>query len=95
VRQIENELNAGINLLRTVKSEEKLWQFRSKKLIERQSRTLFSAAYYLRDKAWLSGMQALWKSFFLSPSIKHLKLALKYFLPMYLLKKKSCEDIQS
>ena len=55
----------------------------SKKMIKRHhSDQLFSKAYYLRGKDWQEGIRALLHAFLLAPRLLHLKLTVKYFLPL-------------
>jgi len=84
-RQIDNGIKSGANLLKIVNEEERLWHARSNAIKMRQSNHFFSKAYYLRNQDWLGGIRALWKSFLLAPRPMHLKLAVKYILPLRLL----------
>jgi glycosyltransferase involved in cell wall biosynthesis len=81
-RQIDNGISSGANLLKKFDEEEKTWNFRAKKIRKYHSDQLFSKAYYLRDKDWSEGVKALLNSFILSPRPIHLKLAIKYFIPL-------------
>ncbi len=81
-RQIDNEINAGGQLLKTFNAEERAWRVRGKTIRRHHSGQLFSKAYYLRDKDWLEGIKALSRSFLLAPRPLHLKLAVKYFIPL-------------
>ena len=81
-RQIENGVCAGTQLLKAFNKEEKVWRVRGKMIRRHCSDGLFSKAYYLRDKDWLEGIRALLHSFFLVPRLLHLKLAVKYLLPL-------------
>ncbi len=81
-RQMNNEINAGENLLKTFNEEERSWHVRAMAIKRRQSDNYFSKAYYLRDKDWLNGIKALWHSFLIAPRLIHIKLAAKYFVPL-------------
>jgi glycosyltransferase involved in cell wall biosynthesis len=86
-RQMENGINTGANLLKLFDEEEKSWHVRVMAVKKRQSGHLFSKAYYLRDKDWQGGIKALWSSFLLAPRRMHLKLAVKYFVPIRWIRK--------
>jgi len=81
-RQMDNGIRAGEQLLKVFNEEEAAWHVRKQKTRRHHSGQLFSKAYYLRDKSWLDGMTALLHSFFLAPNPIHIKLAIKYFMPM-------------
>lgn len=81
-RQIDNGISASAELLKTFKEEERAWRVRGKMVRGHHSGQLFSKAYYLRDKDWLEGIRALLHSFLLAPRPLHLKLAVKYFVPL-------------
>ena len=81
-RQIDNGINATAQLLKIFNREESAWRVRGKRLRKHQSDSLFSKAYYLRGKDWPEGIKALLHSFYLAPRPLHLKLAVKYFLPL-------------
>ena len=81
-RQIDNGISAGTQLLKVFNEEERTWRTRGKLIKKHHSDQLFSKAYYLRDKDWREGMRALLYSFLLMPRLLHLKLAVKYFLPL-------------
>ncbi|OYY82093.1 MAG: hypothetical protein B7Y33_00495 [Hydrogenophilales bacterium 16-62-9] len=79
---MDNGIRAGEQLLEKFNKEEKAWHLRKAKIRRHHSGQLFSKAYYLRDKSWLDGMTALLHSFFMAPNPIHLKLAIKYLIPM-------------
>lgn len=81
-RQIDNGISAGTELLKIFKKEARAWRIREKMIRRHHSGRLFSKAYYLRDKDWLEGIRALLHSFLLAPGPLHLKLAVKYFVPL-------------
>lgn len=81
-RQIANEIAAGAHLLKTFNEAERAWHARGKMIRGHHSGQLFTQAYYLRDKDWLEGMRALLHSFLLAPGPLHLKLMVKYFVPL-------------
>lgn len=81
-RQIDNGISAGAQLLKAFNEKERSWHVRVKMIKRHHSDQLFSKAYHFRNKDWLEGIRALLHSFLLSPRLLHLKLALKYFLPL-------------
>ena len=81
-RQIDNGINSAAQLLKVFDKEERAWRVRAKRLRKHHSDQLFSKAYYLRGKNWPEGTKALLQSFYWAPRPLHLKLAVKYFLPL-------------
>ena len=81
-RQINNGISAGAHLLKSFYEEERAWRSRRKMIKRHHSDQLFSKAYYLRGKEWQKGIGALLHSFFLAPRLLHLKLTVKYFIPL-------------
>lgn len=85
-RQMNNEIAATQQLLRTFKSQKEAWKVRIKKMELNFSDQLFSKAYYLRDKNRYEGIRALLGSFILQPKAKHLKLTISYLFPLQWIK---------
>lgn len=81
-RQLDNEIDTGVQLLKTFYEEARVWRGREMMIRKHNSQQLFSKAYYLRGKEWVEGIIALLRSFFLAPGLLHLKLAVKYCFPL-------------
>ena len=92
MRAMDIGISSGANLLKKFDEEDRAWHIRAKKVKRYHSVHLFSKAYYLRDKNWLEGMKYLLQSFILAPRPLHLKLAIKYFVPLRWLKQVSTAD---
>lgn len=92
MRQIDNGILVGGHLLETFVEQEKAWRVRSRMVKNHYSGQFFSKAYYLRDKDWFRGLKALIRSFLLAPRPIHLKLAAKYSIPLYWLKRCAFSD---
>jgi hypothetical protein len=88
-RQIDNSIASGFALMKTFDEQQRAARLRAREIRKYQSNTLFSKAYSLCGKAWREGIFALLGSFRLRPGLAHLKLAVKYLLPMCWTKKRT------
>lgn len=84
--QIENGISSGIQLFKSFRKEERAWHDRAKRIRHYHAENFFSKASYLYDKNWIEGVKALIHSFTLAPQTAHLKLGIKYLLPLRLIK---------
>jgi hypothetical protein len=82
-RQLDNEIMAGANLLKTFNTEEDEWHRRGEVIRRYYSDLLFSKAYHLRGRQIKEGLKALYRSFLLAPRLSHVKLALTFLLPQW------------
>lgn len=87
-RQTDNAITSGYALMKMFDEQQRQSHLRAREIRKYQSNTLFSKAYRLCGKAWREGMYALLCSFRVAPRPAHLKLAVKYFLPMRWIRKR-------
>lgn len=81
-RQIENGIASGFALMKTFDEQQRASRLRAREIRKRQSNAFLSKAYSLCGEAWREGMYALVCSFRLGRRMAHLKLAVKYLLPI-------------